>query len=95
MRLRPQIGHVGSMRQEIGNFEVSQPHEGGQGQVGGPQVPFLCREDKIETQNLVCREHRTRDKNFKLSQPRKGGQGQVGGAQVPRLGHGDVVGTPN
>ena len=58
MILRPQIGHVGSMRQEIGNFEVSQPHEGGQGQVGGPQVPFLCREDKIETQNLVCREHR-------------------------------------
>ena len=79
----------------MANNEVRQNLQGGQGQVGGPQVPFLCREDKIETQNLVCREHRTRDKNFKVSQPRKGGQGQVGGPQVPRLGHGDVIGTPN
>ena len=83
------------MRQEIENFEVSQPHQGGQGLFVGPQVPLLGRGDEIETQNWACWECRTRDINFKVSQPGKGGQGQVGGPQVPRLGHGDVIGTPN
>ena len=35
------------MRQEIENFEVSRPHQGGQGLFGEPQVPLPGRGDEI------------------------------------------------
>ena len=41
MTKRPRIGHDGTSRQEMANDKVSQPQEGDQGQVGGPQVPLL------------------------------------------------------
>ena len=50
MTKTPQIGHVGTSEQEMANDEVVQRLQGGQGQVGGPQVPLL------ENQNLVCKE---------------------------------------
>ena len=40
MTKRPQIGHGGTIRQEMANDEVGQHLQGGQGQVGGPQVPL-------------------------------------------------------
>ena len=56
MRYRPQIGHVGNTGQEMANDEVGQHLQGGQGQVGGPQVPLLGHGDEIEDRNWVCRE---------------------------------------
>ena len=35
------------------NDEVSQPQQGDQGQVGGPQVPLSGHGDEIENQNVV------------------------------------------
>ena len=37
------------------NDEVTQPLQGDQGQVGGPQVPLLGHGDEIETPNWACR----------------------------------------
>ena len=51
MSKRPQIGHVGTIEHEISNDEVTQPLQGGQGHVSGPQVPLLGHVDKIETQH--------------------------------------------
>ena len=51
MTKRPRIGHDGTSGQEMANDKVSQPQEGDQGQVGGPQVPLLGRGDDKETQN--------------------------------------------
>ena len=51
MTKRPQIGHDGTIRQEMANDEVGQHLQGGQGQVGGPQVPLLGHGDEIETPN--------------------------------------------
>ena len=51
MTKRPQIGHDGSSGQEMTNDEVGQHVEGGQGQVGGPQVPLLGHGEKIEISN--------------------------------------------
>ena len=47
VRKRAQIGHVGTRGHEIENDKVSQPQEGDQGQVGGPQVPLLGHGDEI------------------------------------------------
>ena len=56
------------------NLEVCQPHQGGQGQVGVPQVPVLGHGVEIETHNWICRELRPRKENFKVSKPHQGGQ---------------------
>ena len=48
MRYRNQIGHVGTIRHEIKTDKVSQPQEGDQGQVGGPQVPLPGHGDEME-----------------------------------------------
>ena len=58
MTKRPQIGHDGSSGQEMTNNEVGQHVEGGQGQVGGPQVPLLGHGDEVESPNWVCKEYR-------------------------------------
>ena len=58
MTKRPQIGHDGSSGQEMTNDEVGQYVEGGQGQVGGPQVPLLGHGDEVESPNWVCKEYR-------------------------------------
>ena len=41
------------------NDEVSQPQEGDQGQVGGPQVPLLGHGNEIKSPNWACRDYRT------------------------------------
>ena len=41
MTKRPRIGHDGTSGEEMTNDKISQPQEGDQGQVGGPQVPLL------------------------------------------------------
>ena len=51
MRYRAQIGHVGTVGHGMTNDEVSQPQEGDQGQVGGPQVPLPGHGDEIENPN--------------------------------------------
>ena len=56
MTKRPQIGHDGSSGQEMTNDEVGKDVEGGQGQVGGPQVPLLGHGDEIEIPNWACRD---------------------------------------
>ena len=55
MRKRLQIGQKGTIGHDIANDEVIQPLQGGQGQVGAPQVPLLGHEDEIETPNLACK----------------------------------------
>ena len=55
MTKRPQIGHDGSSGQEMTNDEVDQRLQGGQVQVGGPQVPLLGHGDEIETRNWAFR----------------------------------------
>ena len=57
MTMRPQIGHDRTSGQEIANDEVGQHLQGGQGQVGGPQVPLLGHGNEIENQNWVCRDN--------------------------------------
>ena len=54
MTKRPQIGHDGTSGEEMTNIEVDQPLQGGQGQVGGPQVPLLGHVDEVESPNWVC-----------------------------------------
>ena len=56
MTKRPQIGHDGTIRQEMANDEVGQHLQGGQGQVSGPQVPLLGHVDEIETSNWACKD---------------------------------------
>ena len=58
MTKRPQIGHDGTSGQEIANNEVGQHLQGGQGQVGGPQVPLLGYGSDIKSQKWACREYR-------------------------------------
>ena len=58
MTKRPRIGHYGTSGQEVANDMVSQPQEGDQGQVGGPQAPLLGHGDEIENPNLACRDYR-------------------------------------
>ena len=48
MTKRSQVGHDGSSGQEMANDEVNKCLQGGQGQVGGPQVPLLGHGDEIE-----------------------------------------------
>ena len=43
----------------MANDEVRQDLQGGQGQVGGPQVPLLGHGDEIETPNLACKDYLT------------------------------------
>ena len=59
MTKRPQIGHDGTSGQEMANDKVSQPEEGDQGQVSGPQVPFLGHGIEIKSPNWTCRDYRT------------------------------------
>ena len=59
MTKRPEIGHVGTSSQEIPNEEVSQRLQGGQGQVGGPQLPLLCHGNEIKSPNWACRDPMT------------------------------------
>ena len=53
----PKLGHVGAFGHEIAFDEVNQPLQGGQGQVGGPQVPILGHRHKKETSKSACRSH--------------------------------------
>ena len=59
MTKRPQIGHDRTSGQEIANDEVGQHLQGGQGQVGGPQVPLLGHGNEIKSLNGACRDCRT------------------------------------
>ena len=36
------------------NYEISQPHQGDQGQAGVPQVPLLGHVGEIETLDWAC-----------------------------------------
>ena len=56
MTKRPQIGHDRTSGQEIANDEVGQHLQGGQGQVGGPQVPLLGHGNEIKSPNWACRD---------------------------------------
>ena len=52
--------------------EVGQRLQGGQDQVGGPQVPLLGNGDEIDSSNWVRRYNRVVQKNssmFELSRP--------------------------
>ena len=51
MTKRPQIGHDGTIRQEIANDEVGQHVKGGQGQDSGPQVSLLGHGNEIKIPN--------------------------------------------
>ena len=42
---------MGSIGLEMENFEVSQPQQGGQGQVGVQRVPLLGHGEEVETPN--------------------------------------------
>ena len=53
MTKRPRIGHDGTSGQEMANHEVNQHLQGGQGQVGGPQVPILGHGNGVESLNYV------------------------------------------
>ena len=55
MTKRPQIGHDRTSGQEIANDEVGQHLQGGQGQVGGPQVPLLGHGNEIKSPNKRVR----------------------------------------
>ena len=59
MTKRPRIGHDGTSGQEMANDKVSQPQEGDQGQVGGPQVPLPSHGDEIENTNWASRDYMT------------------------------------
>ena len=59
MTKRPQIGHDGNSGHEMANDEVGQHLQGGQGQVGGPQVPLLGHGNEIKSLNLACKDFRT------------------------------------
>ena len=61
---RPRIGHDGISGQEIANDKVCQRLQGGQGQVGGPQVPLLGHGIEIEAPNWAYGEYRTRNGKF-------------------------------
>ena len=50
---------VATIGQEIQNDKVSQPQEGDQGQVGGPEVPLPGHGDEIENPNWASRVYRT------------------------------------
>ena len=54
MTKRPKIGHDGTCGQEMTNDEVGQHVKGGQGQDGGPQVPFLGHGNEIKSPNWAC-----------------------------------------
>ena len=59
MTKRPRIGHDGTSGQEMANEKFSQPQEGDQGQVGGPQVPLLSHGDEIDTPNWASMKYGT------------------------------------
>ena len=59
MTKRSLIGYDGTGGQEMINIEVDQRLQGGQGHVGGPQVPLLGHGDEIESPDWVCRDYRT------------------------------------
>ena len=58
VKLRAKIGHDGTSGQEMAYDKVCQYLQGGQGQVGGPQVPLLGHGDEVESPNWVCKEYR-------------------------------------
>ena len=51
IRYRAQIGYVGIIGHKMANDEVGQHLQGGQGQVGGPQVPLLAHGNEIKSPN--------------------------------------------
>ena len=51
MTKRPRIGHDGTNGQEMANHEINQHLQGGQGPVGGPQVPLLGFGEKVKSPN--------------------------------------------
>ena len=59
MTKRSRIGHDGTSGQEMANDKISQPQEGDQGQVRGPQVPLLGHGNEIKSPNWACRDQRT------------------------------------
>ena len=50
----PQIGHDGTFGHEMANDGVGQYLQGGQGRIGGPQVPLLGHKNEVESPALVC-----------------------------------------
>ena len=56
MTKSPRIRHDGTSGQEMANDKVSQPQEGDQGQVGGPQVLLLGHGSEIKSPNWACRD---------------------------------------
>ena len=95
VRKRAQIGNVGTIGHEIKNDKVCQPQEGDQGQVCGPQVPFLghwmTKRPRIG-HNWTSGQEMA---NNKICQHLQGGQGQVAGPQVPLLSHENEIKSPN
>ena len=51
MTKKPRIGQDWTSGQEMFNDKVSQPQEGGQGQVGGPQGPLLGHGSDLKCPN--------------------------------------------
>ena len=47
------------VKEEMANDEVGQCLQGGQGQVGGPQVPLLSHRSDIKSPNWACRDYKT------------------------------------
>ena len=60
----PQIGHDGTFGHEMANDGVGQYLQGGQGRIGGPQVPLLGHKNEVESPALVCRDYRTTGASF-------------------------------
>ena len=59
MRYRTKIGHVGTSGQGIKNVEVGQHLIGGQGHVGGPNVPLVGHVYEFKSLNWSYRDCRT------------------------------------
>ena len=57
MTKRPQFGYDGTSGEEMTNIEVDP--QGGQGQVGGPQVPLQGHGNEVESSNWAFRDYRT------------------------------------
>ena len=71
MTKRPRIGHDWTSGQEMANDKVCQHLQGGQGQVGGPQVPLLGHGNEVESPNWASRDYMEIE-NDKVRQPQEG-----------------------
>ena len=75
MTKRPQIGHDRTSGQEMANDKVCQHLQGGQGRVGGPQVPLLGHGNDITNPNWTCRVYGHEMENDVVMQPLEWDQG--------------------